>query len=287
MGPGAERAGKARRTGALLLAAFVVLAGGLGYFLLWAGGQSQKLGADLCPEARDFRPPKLIVLLFDQTDRLTRLHRAALEAKFRALIHDEFESAEAQDRWQFTRIEIYSFRGVAAGRGAIDLTRRLALCNPGGVTALTKWIKNPEQVRRQFENDFKKQVETILDGLMTFDDAPQSPILEAIKEVGLKVFADPRYRQSERHLVVASDLIHNTPDLSMFRAVPRHAEFARTPYGQRMAAELKGVRLRAWVFTTAASAGVGRDRLALFWAAYFAAGGVDRRADDVPFEAIP
>src|SRR5688500_14815842 len=65
--PGRETR-RARRTGLVLLALFVVLAGGLAAFFWWADRSSARLGADLCPDDADFRPPRLVVVLFDQTD---------------------------------------------------------------------------------------------------------------------------------------------------------------------------------------------------------------------------
>ena len=270
--PGRERA-SARRSGFVLLAVFLMLAGALATFFWWASGRSATLGADLCPDDPDFRPPRLTVILFDQTDPVSELHQRALRSAFQRLLHREFESEEAQSRYRFSRIEIFSFRSKSGG--GLALERKLALCNPGSVTGLTKFTENPDQVRRRFEQQFRTRLEREVAELLTFKEASQSPILEAIKSVSLDPFAKPHFDRSEKLLVIASDLLHNTPELSLLRNQPSYAEFARTAYGNRMQPDLKGVAVEV-LLLTAPDIKLQGPRFAEFWVGYFDRAGVTR-----------
>jgi hypothetical protein len=279
--PGREAA-RARRTGFVLLALFVVLAGGLAAFFWWADRGAARLGADLCPDSPDFRPPRLVIVLFDQTDPITELQQRALRSAFERLLHREFESEQAQSRYRFSRIEVFSFR--AKPTGGLALEQKLALCNPGSVTGLTKFTENPDQVRRRFEQQFRARLDKEIAELLTFKEASQSPILEAIKAVSLEPLAKPRFDGSEKLLVIASDLLHNTPELTLLRNQPSFAEFERTPYGNRMLPNLKGVAVEALVFT-AKDIKLQGQRFAEFWAAYLDRAGAEKI--DPPLRRIP
>ena len=105
---GGTRAGAragALRGGLIIFVIFLLAAGGVAAFLIWAGRENVKLGADLCPDDPAFRPPKVIVVLFDQTDQLTAAHQRALQSKFKEFLDREFVSEEAQSKWRFSRIE--------------------------------------------------------------------------------------------------------------------------------------------------------------------------------------
>lgn len=266
-GPRAE-ASRAVRTGLLVVALFAVLLGGLITFFVVLDRETFELGEDLCPKDRTFAPPKVTVLLIDQTNQLKPLHQQALRTHFRQLRYQEFESEEAQTRARFARIEIYSFRG-RPGSAALDITHHLSLCNPGGVTGLTKYTRNPEQVRRQFEDLFLKRLDEQLRSLLEFKESPQSPVLEALKHVSLDVFNEPRFAKSQKLLLMISDGLHNTPELRMHSHVPAFDQFSRTPYGNRMVGDFRGAPVR-WLLVDTQQA-LQRDVVKRFWEGYFGA----------------
>lgn len=267
--------GRARRTGIILFAAFIVLAGLLGTFFVWSSSRTVALGEDHCPRDRAHRPPRVVIILFDQTDRLSELHRKALQTEFRKIVYQEFESEDAQQRHQFSRIEIYSFRSKAGG--GLEINPKLQLCNPGSVTALTKWTANPAQVRKRFEQQFLERLDKELADLMEFKESGQSPILETIKHVSLSVFSLPRYDKSEKRLLIASDMLHNTAELKQHQLPQRsYAEFVRTAYGTNMRSDLKGVEVQILLFSMQPQLQTDQF-MESFWASYFASAGVVKR----------
>ncbi len=252
----------------MVFAVVVLIAGGLAGFFVWIGGNDAALDpVTLCPTDRDIRSPKVLVILFDQTDQLTNEHRQALRSHFRRLIHDEFERGDAAQTSRFSRIEVYSFRAESAA-GGLAIERQLAVCNPGDVDGLTKFTKNPGQVRRNFEQRFLGKIDSELADLLKFKESPASPLFEAIKYVALKVFADPRYDRSGKHLVLVSDMLNNTKDLSMFQRIPPYAEFRRTSYAARVRPELRGVAVRGFVLLAKRIELQGKAFLD-FWRDYF------------------
>ena len=272
---GSDDSAKALRRGAVILVIVLLLAGGLGLFLTWASQQRTELGADLCPTDPAFWPPKIIVLLFDETDKLTKQHQDWLDSYYRRLLHDEFESKEAQEKQRFSRFEVYSFRTSA--NGDLDLRRDLAICNPGGVTGLTKYTEHPDIVRKNFEEKFLERLNVQLRQLLDFKDSPRSPIFEALKEVGLKTLADPKYDRSEKLLIIASDMLHNTPELSLRKVQPTFEELYRTPYGNRLIADLKDATVRLLIFA-GDSEPLQRTVTQRLWNPYFKAAGATRRS---------
>ncbi len=276
---GADRR-QGARVGALIFVVFVLLAGALGAFLLIVDRENVELGENLCPKDRNFVPPRVVVVLIDQTDRLSDLHQQALRSQFRQLLHQEFESEEAQLRRRFSRIDVVSFRAKTGG--GPEIAYRLSLCNPGDINGLTKYHQNPELVRRTFEKRFLDRLDGELKDLLTFKDSPQSPILEAIKLVSLEILADARLAKAEKALVLVSDGLHNTPELSLFRASPTFDDVYKTPYGNRMVADLRQAKVQFLVLSGAAPQ---QQRLALerFWSPYFARSGAgDFRAAIIP-----
>jgi len=269
----ASDAARARRIGVMLFLLFVALAALLGAFFVWSAGRNVALGQDLCPKDKGYRPPRVVVILVDQTDGLSELHRSALQSEFRRILYEEFESTQAQERSQFSRIEIIAFRSGVAG--ALEIQGKMQLCNPGSVNSLTKWTANPAQVRRRFEQQFLELLEKELADLTKFKETGQSPILEAIKHVSVSIFALPKYDNSEKRLVIASDMLHNTAELSFLRSQPSFEAVAKTPYGIRLMPDLKNVAVRILLFTAQQPQLQGDALMNGFWMKYFARAGAD------------
>lgn len=273
---GADRR-QGARIGALIFVVFVLLAGALGTFLLVVDRENVELGDNLCPKDRNFVPPRVVVVLIDQTDRLSDSHQLALKSQFRQLLHREFESEEAQLKRRFSRIDVISFRAKLGG--GVEISPRLSLCNPGDINSLTKYHQNPDQVRKTFERRFLGRLDAELGEMLNFKDSHQSPILEAIRFVSLDVFSDPKLKASEKALVLISDGMHNTPELSLFRSNTSFQEFHRTAYGSRMIADLQQADI---LFLMLIGQAMRQQASALdgFWSPYFTAS----RASD--FKAI-
>ena len=266
--PGRSRQRRAFRLGVLVLSLFLVLVGAMIAAYVWLSGSSTALdSATLCPTDQAVKPPKVIVLLFDQTDRLTDRHRTALRSRFRRILYDEFEREEAKTQATFSRIYIYSFHALSAA-GDLAMTERLSLCNPGDADELTKFTENPERVRRTFEERFLGKIDAELAELLRFKESPQSPIIEAIRKISLEVFEDPRFDGSKKRLILVSNMIHNTPGLQMYRGAPDFDAYRGSAYGLSTQPKLGGVDVTLLVLLSENPALQGA-RTMNFWASLF------------------
>ena len=254
--------------GWLLLLVFIAGAGALIVFLVHAGDQYQRLSSKtLCPMDHGTNIPKILVILFDQTDRLTRLEQEALKSRFSNLIYDEFENPKDGVSGQFSRVEIYSF-SANKGDGSLTITKDLVLCNPGKGAKLDGLFRNPEQVRRRFEKQFKGRLNHKLLGILDFKESRFSPILEAFKYVSHRVLENPRYRKSQKRLIVVSNMVHNTNGFTMLRPHAGFDKFRRSTYGFSLLPNLAGVVLTVHVIQARVLKQQGAAFLK-FWLSYF------------------
>ena len=266
-GRASPRRKRASGRGVVALIAFFLLTGGLVFFLSWAGDENLHLDrSTLCPKDRSIRPPKLIVIVFDQTDQLPALAREALSSWFRNFLHNEFEREDNRSRSRHSRIEIYSFRANQKN-GELQVKQELAVCNPGSVTDLTPLVANPEVVRKRFRTQFRSRIAAQIASMLAFKESRFSPLLEALKWISLRTLSDPRYRQSKKHLIVVSDMVHNTRQMSMFKRIPKFEDFRKTRYSIELMPNFTGVSFTA---LTLPSSLTGKPRTGFrgFWGAY-------------------
>jgi hypothetical protein len=74
------------------------------------------------------------------------------------------------------------------------------------------WIGNPKQVEKYYNEHFYQPMLDTVTELATGRSEPESPIMETIQAVGLRVFAAPRYAAAtSKTLVIASNLLQNSP----------------------------------------------------------------------------
>src|SRR5206468_1685671 len=99
---------------------------------------------------------------------------------------------------------------------------------------------NPALLKRQYDDRFIAPLMRETDALQSTSPARWSPIFEMLQLVGIEAF-QARDVRGPRRLIVLSDMLHNTPELSMYHAIPDFQGFARTDYGVKTQARLPGV----------------------------------------------
>lgn len=171
----------------------------------------------LCPATG---PTGHIVLLVDKTDPLTFTQRQAFGVTLRALI--EKKTPEGYLLSVFVLGEDFKLTAEPL----------LELCNPGSGADRSSMNANLKRLREQYEQKFVKPILDQSDALTAKVPAKASPILEMVQLTAINGFQRHDVK-GEHRLIIMSDMLHNTPQLSMYKGQYDFAAFSGSDYGKR------------------------------------------------------
>jgi hypothetical protein len=236
-------------TVALAAVALAVLAGVVWFNLARAPGLDK---ATMCPAGG---PRGQYVLLVDTTDPLTFTQHEAYQATLHELVERRIPPGFL--------VTVFVL-GADFRSNAEPL---LELCNPGTGDDRSELTANVKRLHRQYEERFLKPLLALGEQLVATKPAATSPVFEMLQLVGLNGFRRHDVK-GERRLVIVSDLLHNTPDFTMYREpAPDFLGFSNTAYGRKAQAELPGVDVELHVLLTAPKLQTRRQMK--FWEDYF------------------
>jgi hypothetical protein len=181
----------------------------------------------LCPSGG---PLGHYVLLVDKTDPLSFTQRQAFAVMLRELVERRVP-------------EGYLLSVFVLGEDFKTTAEPLVeLCNPGSGAGKSEFTANLKRLRAQYQSRFIEPVIAQADVLTASKPANASPILEMLQLVGINAFRKQAI-DGERKLVLVSDMLHNTPQFSMFNAgaTASFSAFAKTDYGRRTQSDLERV----------------------------------------------
>jgi hypothetical protein len=210
--------------GAALLTLAVVIAAGVGYFTL---NREAPLDARMCPAQG---PLGHYVVLVDTTDPLSFTQKQAYSVLFRELI--ERNTPEGYLLSVFVLGENFE----ANAKPVVEL------CNPGSGAHKSELTATLHRLRRQYEERFLKPLLAEADRLASTESAKASPVLEMLQLVALNGFRKENI-QGERRLILVSDMLHNTPQFSMYRGTPDYKAFSESTYGQKTRLDLPNTKV--------------------------------------------
>lgn len=181
----------------------------------------------LCPSKG---PAGHIVLLVDKTDPLTFTQKQAFYVVLRELVEKKTP-------------EGYLLSVFALGEDFKQTAKPLVeLCNPGDGANKSEYTANLKKLRDQYESQFIEPLMRQADDLQALKPAKVSPIFEMMQLVGINGFRKHDVK-GKRRLVVMSDMLQNTPGLSMYQRPLDYAEFASSDYAKKVQADLPGVEV--------------------------------------------
>lgn len=225
---------------------------------VWGQREPLRVDADNC--LQDEVPPAQAIVLLDPSDSLSTVQRRSMASRLVEVIEDEMP-----DR---TEIRLYT----VARAGRRDVAPEMRVCVPphpdsvGGLEAL--WT-NRTIMEREYSQSFRDPLQERLNALLDVPDDTISPIVEAVQASVVDAFR-PRSASISRHVLVVSDMVQNSSDLSFFREAPDFGAFARNPAYRTLSVDLEGVR--ATVFLLARRGIAGRlqgGQVSAFWEDYF------------------
>jgi len=140
------------------------------------------------------------------------------------------------------------------------------LCNPGDAKGHSEFTENTKQLNRQYKERFLKPVSEQTTQLLTINAALESPILEMIQMVNLNSIQRHNV-DGPKQLIVLSDLLQNSKQLSMYKAVPTFETFNATGYAQKVKSSFDGVDIKVHLLQNVPN--LQKQNLFDFWQKYF------------------
>lgn len=209
----------------------------------------------LCPETG---PTGHVVLLVDKTDPLNFTQKQAF--------HTFLEDLAGQGVPPGQLLSVF----VLGEDYTATATPLLELCNPGDGHDKSTLTANPKKLKKQFEQRFREPVLKLVDQLQATEPAKYSPIFEMVQLASINGFRK-QHVDGPRRLYIVSDLMHNTPQYSMYHSDYRFESFIDSAYGRKMTADLKGVDVELQYILNAPQ--LQTRRHLKFWEDYFTQSG--------------
>jgi hypothetical protein len=211
--------------GVAALLVFASALAGVAYYL-----STRDSGLDrqtLCPKAG---PRGHIVLLVDKTDPLNFSQKQAFLRLLEELVDHRVEPGYL--------VSVFVL-GEDFREGAKPLVE---VCNPGSGEGKSELTANITKLNAQFRERFREPLLKQADALIATRPAKNSPIIEMLQLVSINGFRKHAVN-GPRRLIIVSDMLHKTPQLSMYRGLPSFAAFESSEYGRKMKMDLTGVEV--------------------------------------------
>jgi len=119
--------------------------------------------------------------------------------------------------------------------------------NPGTSRDEDDVTGNPARLQRLWDEQFDKPLDRAFEQILIASGADASPIIESIQSATLTEFQKQAAEGKPRRLIVASDLLQNTADVSFYRGLPDPTIFIESPSFQRSRTNLRGIDVELWM----------------------------------------
>jgi len=231
-----------------------VVAGAALLALLYSGERGgTRLDPDGCAATEP--PAEQIVVLLDPSDALSPVqHRSALPRLLEAL----------DPAPEMAEVRIYTVAN--AGRRVPGPSFRS--CKPTHPDDVNSVTGNPSMAAEAY-NSWFATLEQRLQEMIGVAADTASPIVEAIQFAAVDAF-QPREAAIPRRLLVVSDMVQNSVDLSFFRDRVDFGSFSRNSAYGTLRVDLARVRVDAFLLARRGEAGqIQAGTLRTFWEDYF------------------
>lgn len=260
---------KTRRAWAVIVPSALILCA----LVVFGQMNRPQTGPDHCP--LDDRFAAQVAVLVDPSDALTAVQQRSSLPRLLEALDQVPERAE---------IRIYSVARI--GRDG-DAGADLRLCvppHPESIGKLEGLWKNRRIAARNYDRDFTEPLRARLDELLGAPSDSVSPIVEAIQAASVDAFR-PGDATIPRELIVVSDMVQHSSDLSFFRAAPDFGAFGGNPVYATLRVDLGGVEPTIFLLARRGTAGrLQAGRLQAFWDDYFIDSGADGEPRWIPVE---
>jgi len=254
----ASKSSKMRQRNNILIGTFSLLLviASLAAFGWW--WNQKKSGIDpntLCPLQG---PLGHNILLVDKTDPLNLAQKAAFDLLVTDLVTNKTPPG-------------YLLSIFVLGDDFLTQVKPLVeLCNPGDSKGHDELTENLKKINKQYKDRFLTPIFDQSTLLLGASPAQESPILEMLQMVSLNSI-QPRNVSGPKTLIILTDLLQNSKQLNMYKAVPTFEQFSNTVYARKTQINFKDVDIQIHYLQNTPSLQV--DKLFTFWKEYFKAAG--------------
>ena len=239
--------------GTILFVLFFLIIASAGYYTTT---RPKGLNPDtLCPVDG---PTGHYVLLVDKTDPLNFTQKQAFSVILKELIEKRVP-------------EGYLLSVFALGEDFKENAAPVVeLCSPGDGTGKSEFIANKHKLKVQFQSKFTDPMLKLSESLVATQPAKWSPIFEMLQLVGINGYRKQGIK-GERRLIIMSDMLQNTAQLSMYKGPVDYSAFTASDYGKKALPELTDVSVELHYLMN--SPQLQSRRNLKFWEEYFAKAG--------------
>lgn len=138
-------------------------------------------------------------------------------------------------------------------------------CNPGSGSDVSDVDGNPAKLEKQHREEFVAPMEQAFDSLMDANGANRSPVMESIQSVSLSEFQKAGFEGKPKRLIIASDLLQNTDQVSFYKGLPDPNEFVTSQRFHRVSTDLSDIKVELWMLQRDDSNQTQPKALPLFW----------------------
>jgi len=214
----------------------------------------------------DSKKPRagVVAMLVDRTDSLTAGQRTRIS---------NYVLRYCDSLPPNTLVAVFGIQDAAQG----VLASGFCNCKPDDGSRTSPIIGSPQQVHDEFVARFQKPLRDDLERAWPHSASPNSPIMESLRELATN--PDFMDRARPRTILIFSDMIQNTPALSMFSGVPDWRALKQEQLAGLLC-DLSGCRVSAFELERPRDAKLQDNALENWWMAYFENCGVpsDKRA---------
>ena len=233
---------------------------------IWGQREGPQFDSDRCP--RNVAPTAQVVVLLDPSDSLSSVQKQSVVSR----LLEDLENVPEQ-----TEIRVYT----VARAGRRELVPEVRTCmppHPDSVGTLESLKTNRVIMEREYAEGFRIPLEQRLQTLLDVPSDTVSLIVEAVQASVVDAF-QPRNASILRRVLIVSDMVQHSPDLSFFRQTPDFGAFARNPNYGTLRVDLSSVEVTVFLLARRGIAGrVQAGQLKVFWEDYFLDQGVKAAA---------
>jgi len=120
-------------------------------------------------------------------------------------------------------------------------------CNPGSAKDVTEVDGNPQKLEKMHQEQYLAPLRSAFERLTSASGANRSPILESIQSVNLTELQKETNEATGKRLIVASDLLQNTNEISFYGRLPAPHDLLRSQQFSRVRTDLRGVDVELWM----------------------------------------
>lgn len=196
----------------------------------------------------------ITAVLVDLTDPISPVQAAALKNTL-IKVRDAIP--------KFGRLEIYPLEPTT--RSAIEPI--FSGCSPGsGRDVVSGWSGNSELADRRWKIMFADRVDHVIEELQNIPPREGSPILEGLQSVAVTALGAPLALSApDKRILIVSDMIHHTPEFSMYQGAPSFDQFKNGQYYRRVRASLREAKVEVSLIVRETRRDVQQPPLYRFW----------------------